>query len=264
MNGKLVILLLMTLLLSTFAQGDIKPYPGDAGTQPAPSQPLIPPLVSQAILIVGGIIVFCGFFLALFFVLLIVLRLIFPPKKLPDSEVVRRNRISDCKGWGGTNLYLVQLAGDSKSVPTSILGFCSGFKAEGKFNYITYHTGMPSYFFVLKRLKGSNFQLHIPFIDITIPPDHIIQIEPDLHSVPGKTIVIYSSGIMLGNSDYEIPNTSSVLMHERMEIERNELIARAHGVTASHTRELAETFWESKPEHFKKRDAESNRVPAGK
>lgn len=264
MNWKTMCITLFLLAVTAFAQQAIQPYPGGNGeTEAVPTAPLLPPIVSQGILIIGGIIIFLGFFAGLVIVLLIVLRMVFPPKQLPSTEESKKNRIAECKSWNGTNLNFVGLAGDTRTPPSTI-GYCSGFKSEGKFDYITYHTGLPGYLFPIKKLKGESFQLHIPFIDITIPPDHIIQIEPELHGAPGRMMLIFASGLVPVHSGYEAPNTSNFKIRRRMEMERAETIAKEHGRTASLLPELAEKLWESDKQHFKKREAEPSRSSGGR
>jgi hypothetical protein len=49
-----------------------------------------------------------------------------------------------------------------------------------------------------------------------------------------------------------------------MRMEKSDIISRVHGNTASEIRNLAEKYWETTKDHYKKRDAESSRAQAGK
>jgi len=250
---------------ASFAQ--TLPYPGqdpNVETEPVATQPLIPPLISQAILIIGGLFIVLVFGMIFVLGVLIMIKFIFGSPKIELAEQIRRKKIGESKGWNGTNLGVVELAGDNKSVPPSTIGYCTGFKAESDFDYITYHTGLPGYLFLLRMIKGPAFQIHIPILDINIPSDSIIQIEPELHSTPGRTLLIHASGIEPSHSGYEKTNNSKITIASRMRQERDEVIAQTHGKTASLIPEIAEHIWEGSKEHFKKRSAESSKTPSGR
>jgi len=251
MNLKYV---LLCLLLSTnllFAQEGIKPYPG--AQQQEMEEKVVPPNpFVVAIIQVIGVIIILGVALVMilifFAVMLFIIKILFFSKKIPEFEILKKERIARCKSWNGSNLGIVRLFGEKKNIQGSIIGYCSGFCAEGEFDYITYHMGLPSYLLVLKLLKGPRFQIHIPIIDITIPRDFIIQLSPDEHSQPGTEIWLYGSGLVNAQSGYEALNTTKINIDERMKLERADLIARAHGETASYVQQLSEIYWESKPE----------------
>jgi len=260
----LVTLLLISMLSYSQATTAIKPYPDQETEQKVITQPpLIPPIVWTGIMVIVGIFVVLGMFGGFILVILLLIKFMFPPKPIPEFEKLKQERISSAKHWNGSSLDTVRLIGDS-NVPPSTIGYCTGFKAEQTFDYITYHHGTPAFLFILRMLKGPKFQLHIPILNITIPEDHIIQLEPSKHSVPGREVLIYASGVSQAQSKYEVPNTSDIAIHKRMEMERAEIIARTHGKTASHVAEISEKMWESTKEHFKKRDNEPSKSPAGR
>jgi hypothetical protein len=256
--------MLFLLVIAQAQDTGLRPFPGaNSTTDVKATGPMIPPMVSQ-ILVAGAAIVIGLIMITIFLVVIaLVLKWLFGSKKPIEAEVIRKNRIADCKGWNGSELSVVELAGDG-TVQPSIHGWCTGFKAEGEWDYITYHTGLPGYMFLFKMLKGPRFQLFIPIVDIMIPPDHIIQLHPKEHTPPGRRILVYASGIRAAHSGYEMANTSLVTISERMKHERDDVIARMHGETASLLPKLAEDYWEAKQEHFKKKGAESSKASAGK
>jgi len=259
-----IIAILLVMLCAVFAQADgIKPYPGTVQTVEKVNPPLIPPIVTQAVVAIIGVIIFLVMFTIFIIFVLFILKLIFGNKPIPAAEMIRREKIADAKGWNGSDLNLVETEG-SGSVQGNIQGYCSGFKAEGEWDYITYHSGLPGYLFILKMLKGPRFQVHIPILDIMIPADHIIQLKPTDHTPPGRRLKIFASGIMNAHSGYEMPNTTSVPISVRMEHEREDVVARTHGDTASLLPKLGELYWEAKEEHFKKRNSEPSKSPAGR
>jgi len=260
-SGIAMILCLMSTLI--FAQTQpIKTYPG-ATTQETTKAPLIPPIITQIVIALIGVLIFLVMVSIFIIVVLLLIRHFFGNKVVPEAEKLKKERISKAKSWSGSNLDFIALLGDDKKVPSSIIGYCSGFAAEANFDYITYHTGLPSYMLLFRLLKGPKFQLHIPIIDLTIPSDHIIQVEPDLHTAPGRTIFIFASGLM-NSTDYEIPNTTTISISKRMKFERADIISRTHSETASMLPQLGEKFWESTKEHYKKRDAESAKSQSGR
>jgi hypothetical protein len=267
-NILLTMLLFVSLVYSqTAAQTGIKPYPGaEPELEAKATAPLIPPIISQLIIVVGIVVIGALMITVFIIVMLFIVKMIFGDKKLPEAEIIMKERVASCKSWNGTQLGYLELSGDGDKVPQSTIGHMTGFKAEGAFDYMTYHTGAPPYMFLFKMLsrQGSRFQLHIPIIDITIPPDHIVQIEQKLHSALGRRTTIYASGLQQAQSHYEMPNNSTIKISERMGMERDEMIARMHGATASLLPELSENLWESGKEYHKKKGAESSRAPAGK
>jgi hypothetical protein len=270
MNYKYLIISILFLSILSYSQATeaIKPYPGTTGPTKdvqVVKEPWIPPAIMNIIIILGAIA--AGFVLFALFILvvLIMIKMIFPPKPIREHEKMFKERIFLAKRWNGTNLDKLHLIGDPMTgVPPSTVGYCTGYKAESKFDYVTYHHGAPGILFLFKLFKGPKFQLHIPILDITIPEDRIIEIEPSKHGIPGRDFFIFASGLTPSHSGYEMPNTTDIPIHKRMEHERAELIARAHGRTASLIPEAAEKLWESSKEHFKKRDSEPSKAPAGK
>jgi hypothetical protein len=202
-------------------------------------------------------------FLVFIAVVLFVIKILFFNKRVPEFEIAKKERIGRCKSWNGSNLNIVRLFGDKKNIQGTIIGYCSGFAAEAEFDYITYHTGLPGYLFILKMIKGPRFQLNIPIINISIPRDFIIQLKNEEHSAPGPEIWLYGSGLVPVQSGYEALNTSTVDIPERMKMEQSELVSRAHGETASLIPRLAEEYWDAKPEAQKGKPP-SSRVNSGK
>jgi len=272
MKYKMFVLSLLLIVAISYSQaqvkpGELKPFPGSVTTvnQTITQPPIIPPILTQIVVIIIGVFIVIGMFAAFILVVLLMIKFIFPPKPIQEWERTRKERIAMAKGWNGTNLEVVSLLGNKdEDVPPSVLGWCTGFKAEVAFDYITYHTGLPGYLFLLKKIKGPKFQLYIPILDITIPEDHVIQVEPKKRGAIGRNLVIYASGVISGTEGYDEPNSSSVPISSRMKLERAEIIARVHSKTASHIPEISEKLWEGSREHFKKRDSEPSRSPAGR
>jgi len=259
----LSLLLIISLVFSQSPSG-IKPYPGQTQELvPTPTNPIIPPIFWW---ILAGIL-FLGFsavgFLIFIAIILFIIKILFFNKRVPEFEIAKKERISRCKSWNGSNLNIVRLFGDKKNVQGTIIGYCSGIAAEGEFDYITYHTGLPGYLFPLKMLKGPRFQLHIPIIDICIPRDFVIQLKNEEHSAPGPEIWLYGSGLVPVQSGYEGLNTTTVDIATRIKMEQSELVARAHGETASFVARLSEEYWDAKPEAQKGKPP-SSRVNSGK
>lgn len=267
MISSLLLIIALSFAQTTVPPGGIKPYPGDTQlvNQTVTSPPLIPPILSQVAIIIIGAFIVLGMFAVFILIVLLMIKLIFPAKPLQEWEKLRKERIAMAKGWNGSNMDIVSLSGNrEEDIPTSILGWCTGFKAEHTFDYVTYHTGLPAFLFMLKKLKGPKFQLYIPILDIMIPEDHIIQVESNKRGSLGKNLVIYASGVSMEVQGYEVPNSSAIPLSKRMKMERADIIARTHAKTASHIPEISEKLWEGGKEHFKKRDSEPSRSPAGK
>jgi hypothetical protein len=271
MNYKMFVLSLLLMLAVPFSQsvapGEIKPYPGSVPmvNQTITQPPLIPPMITTGIVIIIGIFVVLGMFAAFILIVLLMIKFIFPAKPLQEWEKLRKERVAMAKGWNGSTLDVVSLSGNrDEDIPPTVLGYCTGFKAEKAFDYVTYHTGLPGYLFLLRYLKGQKFQLYIPILDIMIPDDHIIQVEPTKRGALGKNLVIYATGVSVEVQGYESPNSTTVPVSSRMKAERSDIISRTHAKTASHIPEISEKLWEGGKEHFKKRDSEPSRAPAGK
>ena len=256
-------LLLIIALVSAQTPSGLQPYPGQQQLEPKPTNPIIPPIFWW---IIGGILGL-GFaavmFLIFIAVVLFVIKILFFNKRVPEYEILKKERIGRCKSWNGSNLNIVRLFGDKKNIQGTTVGYCSGFAAEGEFDYISYHTGLPGYLFILKMLKGPRFQLNIPIINISIPRDFIIQLTTEEHSSPGPEIWLYGSGLVNAQSGYEALNTTTVDIATRMKMEQSELVSRAHGETASLIPRLAEEYWDAKPEAQKGKPP-SSRVNSGK
>jgi len=266
MNMKYAILSLLLLIALVSAQSNtgLQPYPGteqelEAKATPSP----IPPIFWW---IIGGTLGL-GFaavmFLVFIAIILFVIKILFFNKRVPEYEILKKERIGRCKSWNGSNLGIVRLFGDKKNIQGTVVGYCSGFAAEGEFDYITYHTGLPGYLFLLKMIKGPRFQLNIPIIDISIPRDFIIQLTNEEHSAPGPEIWLYGSGVVFVQSGYEAINTTTIDIATRMKMEQSELVARSHGEMASLLPRLAEEYWDAKPEAQKGKPP-SSRVNSGK
>lgn len=238
---------------------EIKPYP----TQPQkPSSPQQGNSIFS-LLIQIGIIVFVLLFIviilgAIVFIAFFIARMFIKVRTPPLDEQIYKERVKLSKQWNGTELYRVMLSGDEK-IPSHAVGYCNGFLPEKEFDYIHVHSGLPGWFWFIKKIKGENAQLEIPLLNISIPEGRLIQVEPHLHSAPGRTIMLYGSGLYRAGKYWAL-NTSNIPRSKRIDSETADILDRCVGSWLGRFQQYSETLWEMGKEHHRRKEFESGKA----